>query len=183
MPHVFQTFKTKVDPKTGERVYVTDKKGRKIPRPRFRFEYRDYQGVRRTATGATSKTETEKLAQRVQAQHDEIRNGFRPAPKSAEKHATRPITEVTAEYISWASPRAGVGAARGAGTTPGSVRITWPGGGSSWDSNSWPIWKESCLVPKRRSARSRRPVEQAKPSGTTARHWLLSAPGVSSAAT
>ena len=107
--HVFQTYKTRTNPETGKRVHITDKKGRKIPHARYRFEYRDYRGVRRLATGTTSEVETRKLAHRVQAQHYEIRRGFRPAPKSAEKHASRPIGEVNAEYIAWGRSQGGRG--------------------------------------------------------------------------
>ncbi len=105
--YVYQTFKTQTDKATGKRVQVLDKKGRSVPHARWRFEYIDYTGKRRTATGATTKKETKKLAYRVQVQHDEIRQGFRPVPKSADKHATRPFQDVTAEYLAWGKAQGG----------------------------------------------------------------------------
>jgi hypothetical protein len=43
------------------------------PRPRFRFCYRDWTGRRRSGVGTTSESETEKLAQRIQAEQDTIK--------------------------------------------------------------------------------------------------------------
>jgi len=83
MASVYRTFKTRTDPATGKRVPVLDGKGRPVPHERFRFEYTDYQGKRRTASGSSSKAETEKLAARVQAGQDEIRRAAsvrRPVP-------------------------------------------------------------------------------------------------------
>jgi hypothetical protein len=81
--YVFQTFKTKRDPDTGKRVSVLDAKGRRVPHSRWRFEYVTWQGKRKVATGSTSRVETEKLVQRVQAKEDEIRKGFRPSPNAS----------------------------------------------------------------------------------------------------
>jgi integrase len=101
MASVYRTYQTRrndpQDPKSKS-VPFLDAKGRPVPHPRWRFEYTDYQGKRRSATGSEDKRETEKLAARVQAREDEIRRGFRPPPKSADKAATRPFREVAAEY-------------------------------------------------------------------------------------
>jgi len=109
MTRVFQTFRTRTDPETGRRIELLDAKGRKIPHPRWRYEYIDWRGQRRIKTGYPTKTETMKLALRVQAQEDEIRNGYRPPPRSADKHATRPFSEVVDEYLIWGESQGGRG--------------------------------------------------------------------------
>ncbi|HEY3319902.1 MAG TPA: site-specific integrase [Planctomycetota bacterium] len=90
MPTVFQTF---------------DKNGR--PHPRWRFKFMDYNGKRKTATGATTKSETVKLANQIQADNDAIRKGWRPPPKPSEK--PRPFAEVVAEYLAWGKSQGGHG--------------------------------------------------------------------------
>ncbi len=109
MARVFQTYKTRTDPKTGKRIDLLNGRGQKIPHPRWRYQIIDRQGRRRIKTGYPTKTETIKLAHRVQAQEDEIRNGYRPAPRSAEKHATRPFSEAVDEYMTWGESQGGRG--------------------------------------------------------------------------
>ncbi len=77
--------------------------------PSWRFQYTDWKGCRRTATGTTSRPETEKLAGKVQAEHDAIRRGYREAPKSSRKHRKRPLKEVTDEYLAWGNSQGGRG--------------------------------------------------------------------------
>ncbi len=108
MARVFQTFKTHADPETGKRVDLLDEKGRKIPHPRWRFELIDWQAKRRIKTGYPTKTETEKLAQRVQSQEDEIRKGYRSPPRSADKHGRRPFSDIRDEYLEWGNSQGGI---------------------------------------------------------------------------
>src|SRR5881409_1386768 len=74
---------------------------------RWRFQYTGWRGRRRTATGTTSKSETEKLALRVQSDQDAIRNGWRPAPKTSDK--PRLFKEVSTEYLAWGQSQGGRG--------------------------------------------------------------------------
>lgn len=101
MPYVFQTFMTTQDPETSKRIPGLGKKGRKIPHPKWRFEYTDWQGKRRIKTGHASKTETEMLALKVRGEQDEIRRGYRPIPKSKDEYTSRPCREVIEEYLAW----------------------------------------------------------------------------------
>jgi integrase len=75
--------------------------------PKWRFQYTDWKGRRHTKTGSESRQETEKLAQRVEAYHEEIRRGFRPAPTEAELASTRPYNEVANEYLAWGKSQGG----------------------------------------------------------------------------
>ncbi len=92
MPYVFQTER-----KDG------------TPHRKWRFQYTDWKGRRRTATGTTSKRETEKIARRVQDKHDRIKKGLEPPPDSAEKHRNRPFEEVKEEYLQWGESQGGRG--------------------------------------------------------------------------
>jgi hypothetical protein len=110
MPYIFRTYLTKVDPENPKkRIFIRDSKGRKVAHKRWRFEYIDWQGKRRTGTGYESKVESEKLANFIQAQQDEIRKGYRPVPKSSDKHAKRPFSEVVNEYLAWGNSQGGRG--------------------------------------------------------------------------
>ncbi len=93
MPYVFQT--------TNRR---TGKHHRK-----WRFQYTDYTGERKTGTGLTSKTETEKLAARIESEHDEIRKGYRPLPSKADKHKREEFRKFADEYIAWGKAQGGRG--------------------------------------------------------------------------
>jgi len=69
------------------------------PRGRWRFQYTDWRGRRRTGTGSASKTETAKLAAHVQAQQDAIRKGWAKAPKVSDR--ARALADVAREYEEW----------------------------------------------------------------------------------
>ena len=75
----------------------------------WRFQYTDWMGKRRTATGYPSKTETEKLAASKQRKEDEIRRGYRDPPQTADKHKTKPVDETVEEYLAWGKSQGGRG--------------------------------------------------------------------------
>ena len=75
----------------------------------WRFQYTDWTGKRRTATGTGGEKETRALAGRVEREHLEIRRGWRPAPTSALKHARRGFAEVRDEYLAWGNSQGGRG--------------------------------------------------------------------------
>ncbi len=75
--------------------------------PKYRFQYTDWQGKRRTATGTTSKAETARVAAQLEAEHDLIRKGLRPPPKTSTEHGKRPFAEVREEYLAWGLSQGG----------------------------------------------------------------------------
>jgi len=79
-------------------VFQTKGKDGKAHR-RWRFQYTDASGQRHTATGTASKSETERIAQRIEDKQLDIRKGYCPAPDPAQRHRTRLYTEVVAEYL------------------------------------------------------------------------------------
>src|SRR5437868_6774041 len=90
MPTIFQT---------------QDRSGK--PHHNWRFKFIDFTGKRKTRTGLPSKTETEKLAWKIQAEHDEIRKGLRPPPKESEKKQF--LSERIDEYLAWGESQGGHG--------------------------------------------------------------------------
>lgn len=77
------------------------------PNRPYSIQYKDYRGIRRTAMGTTSKSETEKLARQIQIDQDLIRKGLRPPPRESDK--LRPFREVAKEYRTWGESQGGRG--------------------------------------------------------------------------
>lgn len=75
--------------------------------PKWRFQYTDWQGKRHTKTGTGSKRETERLAQREEGYHEEIRRGFRPPPKQSDTTAHRSFGSIIDEYLAWGNSQGG----------------------------------------------------------------------------
>ncbi len=97
------------------RVYQTfDKDGK--PHPKWRFSFTDWQGKRKSQTGYPSKKQTERLAAKVEREHEEIRKGYRPPPKSYARHHRRPFSEIKGIYISWGESQGGTGGRPWAGS-------------------------------------------------------------------
>ncbi|MEW6358501.1 MAG: site-specific integrase [Planctomycetota bacterium] len=69
--------------------------------------YIDAAGKQRFVTGTRSKAETLRMAERIEDEQRQIRLGYRPAPKSAEKHRNRPFAEVAGEYLAWGEAQGG----------------------------------------------------------------------------
>ena len=86
-------------------VFQTQRKDDRTPHPRWRFQYTDWRGQKKTATGTTSKTETEKLALRVQADQDAMRKGWKPVPKPSDR--ARRFDDVMGEYLAWGESQGG----------------------------------------------------------------------------
>jgi len=70
--------------------------------PVWRFQYMDHTGRRISATGTTSKRETEALAQRRETHAREIRDQIIPAPKP-----DLLISELAEDYIAWGDSQGG----------------------------------------------------------------------------
>ena len=92
MPYLFQT---------------SDRSGN--PHPRWRFQYTDWRGKRRSATGTTSRAETLKLALRKENEEYEIRKGIRSRPKLSIMAKTRDFKDVASEYFAWGEAQGGRG--------------------------------------------------------------------------
>ena len=74
---------------------------------KYQGNYFDYMGKRRFFVGTMRKAETLKMAQRLEDDHRQIRLGYRPVPKSAEKHRNKPFAEAAAEYVAWGRMQGG----------------------------------------------------------------------------
>ena len=79
-----------------------------IYHPRWRFQYVDWTGRKRTATGTTSKAETERIALVVQAEKDKVRKlKIKAPPKLSD--VPRAIDDVIHEYLDWGKSQGGRG--------------------------------------------------------------------------
>lgn len=90
-------------------VFQTVNKKTKKPHPKWRFQYTAYDGTRKTGTGFPSKIETEKLAFKVEAEHDEIRKGYREPPSKAQKFKNENLRKIADEYFAWGKSQGGRG--------------------------------------------------------------------------
>lgn len=72
---------------------------------RWRFQFTDYKGRRRTGTGTSSRADTERMAERRQAFENEIRDGIRPAPKSWD--TAREYADAVKDYLAWGLEKGG----------------------------------------------------------------------------
>ena len=69
--------------------------------------YLNHTGRRVFFTGTHKETETLRTAQRLEDEHRQIRLGYRPVPKSADKHRATPIQEVIDQYLAWGKSQGG----------------------------------------------------------------------------
>jgi len=79
------------------------------PNKKYRAWYIDAAGKQRFFMGTTSKVETLRMAERLEDEQRQIRLGYRPAPRSAEKHRNRAFEEVVGEYLGWGAAQGGRG--------------------------------------------------------------------------
>jgi len=77
--------------------------------PKWRFQFTDWKGNRHTGTGYTGRKATERLAAKIEAEHDAIRRGLMPPPVEVGKYRHHPVAEVVADYLAWGRSRGGRG--------------------------------------------------------------------------
>jgi len=80
-----------------------------LPNGKYQGYYVDATGKRRFFTGTRSRAETKRMAERLEDEHRQVRLGYRPAPRSADKHRRRPISEIKDEYLAWGRSQGGRG--------------------------------------------------------------------------
>jgi len=108
MAFIFQTFKSRVDSATGERVPVLDAKGQPVPHGRWRARIPMWDGKPKKVTlSAKTRGAAEKEADLLETRQREIKNGIRPVPTPADRAARRPFAEVAEEYLAWGEMQGG----------------------------------------------------------------------------
>ena len=82
---------------------------RKKPNPGGNYHgwFVNFHGKQQFFTGTTNRAETRRIAQDKEREHKQIRLGYRPPPKSTERHRLRPYTEVRDEYLAWGKKQGG----------------------------------------------------------------------------
>ena len=78
------------------------------PNGKYVAWYMDMNGRQKFFVGTTDKDETERMAVRLEDEHRQIRLGYRPAPKAADKHRSRPVVEAMDEYLAWGRSQGGI---------------------------------------------------------------------------
>ena len=82
---------------------------RKKPKKGGKYQgwFIDDTGTRKFFHGTRNRAETLRIAQRLEDEHRQIRLGYRPARKSADKYRRSSFTEVKDEYIAWGIAQGG----------------------------------------------------------------------------
>ena len=69
--------------------------------------YVNHAGRRVFFVGTRKEAETRRMAERLEDENRQIRLGYRPVPKSADKHRATPIQEVIDQYVAWGKSQGG----------------------------------------------------------------------------
>lgn len=77
--------------------------------PKWRYQYTDRFGVRRTATGLTTERETKRMAEEHEARERAYRTGQLECPSIEHKTRLRTVEEVMDEYLAWGEAQGGRG--------------------------------------------------------------------------
>ena len=78
-----------------------------LPSGRFQAWFVDYTGKRTFFVGGHNRSETHRMAQRLEDDHLQIRLGYRPLPDIVNNQQQRSAGEVMDEYLAWGEARGG----------------------------------------------------------------------------
>ncbi len=74
---------------------------------KYQAWYNDSKGKRKFFTGTTNRTETKRMAERLEDEHRQVSLGYRPPPKKFHEERKRPFSEVVDEYRAWGESKGG----------------------------------------------------------------------------
>ena len=80
-----------------------------LPSGKYQGWYFNYRGKRTFFVGTCRRMQTLRMAERIEDEHQQVKLGYRPVPKSADRHAKRPFSEVADEYLAWGESQGGRG--------------------------------------------------------------------------
>ena len=78
-----------------------------LPSGKFQGWYIDHTGKRTFFVYSSSRSQTLRIAQRLEDDHRQIRLGYRPVPKIENPRSMRGIQEVMDEYLAWGKAQGG----------------------------------------------------------------------------
>ena len=84
-------------------------RGKPLKSGKYQGWFMDRTGKQRFFSGTRRKTETLRMAQRIEDEHRQVALGYRPAPTDADRYAARPIGEALSEYQEWGNAQGGRG--------------------------------------------------------------------------
>ena len=67
----------------------------------------DYKGDRKFFTGTKKKSETLRMAEKFEDDHRQVRLGYRPIPKKADKYKNKHVIPIMEEYLAWGKAQGG----------------------------------------------------------------------------
>ena len=76
---------------------------------KYRFQYRDSSGKKRTGTGNSSKSETKAMAEKIENEHSLVRKGLKEPPDKTVKYRKKSVEEPIKEYLEWGEIQGGRG--------------------------------------------------------------------------
>lgn len=84
---------------------------RKKPKSSGKYQgwFIDYKGDRKFFAGTKRKSETLRMAEKFEDDHRQVRLGYRPIPKKADKYKNKHITIISDEYLAWGKSQGGRG--------------------------------------------------------------------------
>ena len=84
-------------------------RSKRRPGGKYQGWFINYRNLREWFTGTGKKTETLRIAQKLEDEHRQIRLGYRDLPSSASRFLAREFREVTDEYLAWGKSQGGRG--------------------------------------------------------------------------
>lgn len=69
----------------------------------------DHTGKQCYFVGTRNKTQTRRMAERLEDEHRQMRYGYKPLPKVKDPHALCPLDGIVTEYIAWGKSQGGRG--------------------------------------------------------------------------
>ncbi len=84
---------------------------RKKPQSNGKYQgwFTDYKGDRKFFIGTKKKTETKHMADKFEDEHRQVRLGYRPIPKRADKFRNKHVKEIIDAYLAWGQAQGGRG--------------------------------------------------------------------------
>ena len=76
---------------------------------KYQAWFTDYKGDRKFFVGTKRKTETLRMAEKFEDDHRQVRLGYRPIPKKADKYKNKHVSHIIDKYLAWGKSQGGRG--------------------------------------------------------------------------
>ena len=86
---------------------MTSVRKRKTKSGKYEAWFITFEGKCKFFTGTRNRTETLRIAGRLEDEHRQIRLGYRPKPQAEDQHRERPFAALLHEYLEWGAAQGG----------------------------------------------------------------------------